>query len=252
MSLNEELAEIQRKWNPPVELLSSGPRDIRLSSAGIVIAGLAVLMFVGAIAAAVGLSRLAAREDMERQTLRKAGVEVPAVVTRHWHTGGKDDTPKIAYEFRYDGRTYHGSSQAPRVIWRRLVVGSPITVRVVPSSPELNHPADWERETMPRFLPGMIAASLVLPGLLIAFIIRREMALLSDGRPAPARVTNCRRVKNGHRVKYEFPTLNGVVIQGRGEARRAQPVGATICVLYDRDNPNRNAPYPLKLVRVDR
>ena len=82
-------------------------------------------MFAGAIAAGVGLSRVAARQQTERAALRAAGAEVEAMVTRHWRTGDKSETPKIAYEFQYGGQTYHGSSDAPRRIWRTLSVGSP-------------------------------------------------------------------------------------------------------------------------------
>ena len=101
-------------------------------------------------------------------------------------------------------------------------------------------------------LPGLIAALLVILSGLMVLVIQRERGLLSEGRPAPARITKVRRVKNGHVLRYEFATLNGEVVKGSGESRRAQPVGATLCVVYDRDNPRRNARYPLKLVRVDR
>jgi hypothetical protein len=252
MSLNEDLSALQQTWRAPLELTQSGSRNVRLSAGGIVFACFAALMFAGAIAAGVGLSRLSARQQRERESLRNAGVEVPAVITRHWHTGGKDDTPKIAYEFAYGERTYHGSSDTPRRIWRSLSVGSPIAVRVVPLNPELNHPAEWESDGIPRVLPGILAALLVMIGMLMVFVIRREMRLLSEGRPAPGRVTKCRRVKDGHMLRYEFLTLDGSVVNGRGDARKAQPIGATLCVLYDRDNPKRNAPYPMKLVRIDR
>ena len=252
MSANEDLAALQRNWKAPAELAGSSQREVRLSAGGKVIAFLAFLMFAGAIAAAVGFSRLAARQESERADLRAAGVEVEGVITRHWRTGGENDTPKVAYEFRYDGHTYHGSSNAPRRIWRSQAVGSPITVRFVPSHPELNHPAEWEKHGMPKFLSGLISGSLVFLAALMVFLIRREMRLLSEGRAAPGLVTKVSRVKNGHLVRYEFRTLNGEVVKGRGESRRAPAVGATICVVYDRDNPRRNATYPLKLVRVDR
>jgi hypothetical protein len=252
MNANVDLAAMQRDWKPPVELSGSGPREVRLSAGGKVLAFVAALMFGGAIASGVGLTRVAARQETERKSLRAAAVEVQAVVTRHWRTGGKSDTPKIAYEFEYAGHTYHGSARAPRRIWGALSVGASIPIRFLPSNPELNHPAEWESDVLPKVMPGIIAASLVLVGLLMVFIIRREMGLLTEARAAPGRVTRVRRVKNGHFLNYEFATLAGEVLKGRAEVRKAQPVGATLCVLYDRDNPRRNAPYPLKLVRVAR
>jgi hypothetical protein len=118
MSANEDLVALQRNWKPPGELSGSSQREVRLSTGGKVIACLAALLFGGAIAAGVGLSRVAARQEGERTNLHAAGAEVEGVVTRHWRTGGKSDTPKIAYEFRYNEHTYHGSSDAPRRIWR--------------------------------------------------------------------------------------------------------------------------------------
>src|SRR4051794_16854999 len=124
MSANEDLAALQGNWTPPAELTGAGPRDVKLSGGGIAIACLAVLMFAGAIGTAVGLSRVLARQEASRASLREAGVVTEALVTRHWRTGGKSDTTRIAYEFEYAGQTYHGSSQTPAWIWRKLVVGS--------------------------------------------------------------------------------------------------------------------------------
>jgi hypothetical protein len=252
MSANEGLAALARNWKPPVELSGAGPREVRLSAGGKAVTCLAVLIFGGAVAAGVGLSRVAARQQTERATLRAAGAEIEGMVTRRWRDGDKSETPRVAYEFQYGGHTYHGSSGAPRRTWDSLAVGSPLTVRFVPANPKLNHPAEWETDVLPKFLPGVISAILVLLGGLIVFAIRRESRLLSEGRPAPARVTKVTRVKNGHMLRYEFRTLNGEVVKGRGHSRRAQPVGVTLCVVYDRDNARRNEPYPFNLVRVDR
>ncbi len=253
MNDHDELAELQRSWTPPAELSGSGSREVRLSGRGIFIACLSALMALGGIAAAVGFSRMAARQERERDSLRGAGVEVQAVVTRHWRTGGKSDTRKIAYDFEYQGRTYHGSSEAPRSIWPSLAVGSAIAVRFVPTNPDLNHPSDWEVNVIPKFVPGAMSAFLIGLGTLLVFLIRRQSQLLSDGRPAPARVTGHFRVKQGYMLKYEFRTLSGEVVKGRGGARRKPlPAGSIVCVVYDSDNPRRNALYPFELVRLAR
>ena len=253
MNANEELAALQRDWKPPSELRAMGPREVRLKTCGVALACLAALLLIGAIAAATALSRVRARQASQNAVLRAAGAEVEATVTRHWRSGDKNDTLKVAYEFQYGGQTYHGSSDTPGSIWRTLAVGSPIAVRFVPTRPELNHPAGWEGNIMPKFVPFLVAGMLVAPGLIIVYSIRREMSLLSEGRPALARVIGHRRTQHGKVVKYEFATLNGGIVQGRtGPRHKAPPVGSTLCIVYDRDNPKRNAPYPLKLVRVDR
>ena len=54
-----ELSELRRSWTPPPELAGSGPREVRLKTAGKALAVMAAALFVGAIAADLGLSRLA-------------------------------------------------------------------------------------------------------------------------------------------------------------------------------------------------
>ena len=248
-----ELSELRRSWTPPPELAGSGPREVRLKTAGKALAVVAAALFVGAIAADLGLSRLAQRQAAEREALRSTSIETRAVVTRHWHTGGNGDEARIAYTFEYEGQTYHGSSAAPQRIWRGLDVGSPITVRLVPGRPELNHPSEWDPGVVPPWLGAAIAAWLALMGVLLVFIIRRETGLLRDGRAAPARITGHRRVKDGHAVKYEFALPEGGVRKGSGTVHRLPPaVGSTACVVYDPENPKRNRLYPMRLARVDR
>jgi hypothetical protein len=244
----------QSKWKPPAELSGGAWRETRLTGAGIGVAILAALLFAGSLAAGFGLSRLRARQAAEQVALRETGVEARAVVTRHWRTGGKDDIPKIGYSFECQGQRCSGTAKTPHRIWQTLAVGDSIPVRFVPSNPLLNHPADWEFEVMPGWVPGVLAAALTLPGLLIVFLIRRQTRLLADGRPALATITGYRRVQHGRKMlKYEFKTLDGAVVKGHGgQTRRPPAIGSTLTVLYDRDNPKRNAPYPLELVRIDR
>src|SRR3954467_46534 len=120
MSEQEDLAELQRNWTPPMELAGSGPREVKLRGAGIAMVCLASLMFLGGIAVMVGLGRKAAQQASETASLRTEGVEAQAVVTRHWRSGGKENTPQIEYEFEHEGRTYHGWSAAPLRIWRAM------------------------------------------------------------------------------------------------------------------------------------
>ncbi len=253
MERDRELAEIGRHWRPPVELTGSTPREVKMSGGGRVVAGLAIAMFAGAVAAAVGLSQVASREASDAKALKVSGVEVQAEVIRHWRPGGKDSPPRITYEFRHDGRTYHGTARTPRKIWEGLVIGSPVAVRFLPERPEVNRPAAWRTDDLPWWLPGAIALGLVLIGLALLWLIRRQMSLLAEGRAAAAVVVGHTRVKHGQALKYEFALLGGGTAMGRGgQTRNPPPVGSTICVLYDRDNPKRNAPYPFEMVRVVR
>jgi hypothetical protein len=253
MERYQELTRLQRSWRPPVELTSSTPRDVELSGGGRMVAVLAAVLFLGAIASALGLSRVQSREAAASRAIQ-GGSETQAVVTRHWRTGGDDSRRRIAYQFEYQGRMYGGTATTPRAIWTTLAVGSPIAVRFDPDRPESNHPAGWQQPRgMPWWLPGAASAGLVALGVLVVWLIRRQLALLSDGRPAAALVTAHKRGQHGKSIVYEFALLGGGVGKGRGgERHKPPPVGSTVTVVYDRDRPGRNAIYPMSMVRVVR
>lgn len=254
MDRYQELAQLRRDWKAPVELTVSTPREVKLAGGGIALGVLAGALFLGAIATAVFLSRVAARQADEAQELRASGVVVQGTVTRHWRTGGKDSKHRIEYELQYGGTVYRGSSNAPRGIWTRLTVGSPIDVRLVPGKPERSHPAEWDVNVLPAWLPPGLAAFLVALAVFLIWIIRRQIQLLSEGRPAPAVVVGHRRAEHGKKaLKYEFALMEGGIGKGSGHpSRKPLAVGSVICVVYDRDNPRRNSPYPMEMVRVVR
>jgi hypothetical protein len=254
MERYHELAELRRDWKPPVELTVSTPREVKLRGGGIAVAILAAGLFAGAIASAALLSRVASRQADESRALRETGIVIPATVTRHWRSGDKEAQRRIAYLFEYQGRMHEGSSKTPKAIWARLEVGSPIDIRIVPGRPEVNHPAEWQRDDMPAWVPPGIAALLVAVGMFLIWLIRRQIRLLSDGRPAPAVVVGHRRVQHGQQaIKYEFALLEGGMSKGSGHpSRKPLAVGSVITVVYDRDNPKRNSPYPMEMVRVVR
>ena len=253
MERHRELTELTKSWKAPADLSLSCPREVKLAGGGIAIACMVVLFFLGAIAAGLGLSSISARQAGEKQVLSQSGVEAQGTVTRHWRTREKDPQDKITYEFRHEGRIYHGSTKTPRRIWQRLEVGSTLAIRFVPSNPEVNHPSEWEMDVMPAFVPGLLALVLAGIAMMLLWMLRRQMQLLADGRPGPAIVIGHKRVKGGKVLRYEFPLMDGNVGKGRGGQTRKPPeVGSVITVVYDRDNPKRNAPYPFDLVRVVR
>jgi hypothetical protein len=245
--------DVRQRWSRPSEVAGAGPREVRLSAGGTAIAFLALLMFAGAIATVIGLSRVSARETAERAQLDASSVEAQATITRHWRTDDKSDTPMIAYEFEYGGHKLHGTSSAPGKEWRALAIGDTIPIRVVPENPEWNHPSAWQMRVMPQWLPFLTGGLLAVIGLLLMALLQREKRLLSDGQAAPALVVGLRRVKGGQSLKYEFRLNNGEVMKGRGGQMRNPPeLGSVVTIIYDVENPKRNAPYPLDLVRVDR
>jgi hypothetical protein len=89
----------------------------------------------------------------------------------------------------------------------------------------------------------------------LTIAIRRQATLLRDGRAALARITNTKKRNLGDhstwRIDYEWRVLSGAVRSGRHDSgKNPAPVGALIPIVYDRENPQRHAPYPMSLVRV--
>jgi hypothetical protein len=253
MERHRELAELQKDWRPPVELSGSSSREVELSRGGKAVASLAIVLMLGAIASIVFLTREASRQAAETNHLLTAGLVVEGVITRHWRTGGEDSKHRIAYEFRHDGRLYGGSATTSKRLWAKLGVGSTVPVRFVPDRPERNHLDGSRTGNMPIWLPPALSALLVALAMLMVWLIRRQMQLLADGRPALARVVKHNSGQHGKSYTYEFPVLGGGTKKGNsGEISKPPAVGSTICVIYDRDNPGRNCPYPLSLVRVMR
>ena len=253
MDRYQELAELQRKWTPPAELTGSAPREVRLSGGGVGLAILAVVLFVAGIAGGFALQGTAARELVEQKLLREQGADVESQVLRHWRTRDKESRTMVSYTLEMEGRTYSKSVKVPRRIWQTLDVGSQITVRFLPSNPAINRPRDWETQpAVPVWLPIIVGLTGGAVGALLVVILKRQLQLLSEGRPAPAIVTRYSFAQHGSKnVHYEFPLLGGGVQRGkRGPTRSLPAIGSTLCVLYDRDNPRRNAPYPLDMARL--
>jgi hypothetical protein len=101
----------------------------------------------------------------------------------------------------------------------------------------------------------LLALPAGLGSLLIFFALSRARDLLSGGRPAEARVTEVHRQTHSHgsshRVELEFTVLSGAKHHGRLEQGSKPPaVGSTLIIVYDPDQPKRQARYPMKLVRV--
>jgi hypothetical protein len=254
MEQHRELAELQRAWKPPVELSGASSREVELSVGGKALACLAIALMLGAIASIVFLTREASRQAEAVEHMMTDGLVVDAVVTRHWQSGGEESRHRIGYEFQHDGRTYAGAGKLPKRTWARLSVGSPVSVRYLPEQPQRNQLADARNSGMPLWFPPGLSVLLVAGALLLVWLIRRQMRLLSEGRPAVARVVKHTSGQHGKSFTYEFPVLGGGTRKGSSgaEVRKPPAVGATLCVIYDRDNPGHNSPYPLSLVRVMR
>ena len=237
-------------WTPPDGLGYSSLRPVRLTGAGIALLVVAAMMLLGAVAAGIGLGTTAGRQGKEHRLLLEQGANTDARITRLWRSGGEDQQHWVSYRFTVQERAYETRKTVPARIWQKLTVGSSLPVRFLPSNPKVNHPSGWNDTPMPPWVPYLVSLALVVAAWGCTIRLRTEMRLLTEGRPAPGTVTGQRRTKDGTVIRYEFQLLNGATAKGRGQTRRPPAIGSQICVLYDPENPRRNAPYPLSLVKL--
>lgn len=245
-----QLVELQRSWTPPDGLDRCRPRPVGLTGGGKAVLALTVALFVGALGAGIVLEITGAREAEEQRLLREQGADTEGRVTRVWRSRNDSKQPWVAYRFTAQGRTYERQAKATLQVWRNLRAGSELPVRYLPSNPVLNHPRGWQQKAMPVWIPYLVAAALIAFGWLATQAIRSQRWLLAHGRPAPALVTRHTETQHGKTIYYEFPLLSGAIAKGQsGPSSKPPTPGSTICVFYDPDNPRKNAPYPLSLVK---
>ena len=243
--------KLKNNWTPPDGLGYSGLRPVQLTGAGIVSLVVAAALLLGAVAAGIGLRTTASRQAQEHRLLREQGFNTDARITRLWRSTGKDTRDWVAYRFTVQEQVYETRKVVPARIWRELQAGSSLPIRFLPSNPKVNHPSAWNDSPMSLWIPYLAFGGLAAIACVCAIRLRNQMQLLTDGRPAPGIVTGHWRTKDGTILRYEFLLLNGATAKGRGgQSRRPPAVGSPICVLYDPENPRRNAPYPLTLVKL--
>ncbi len=242
-------------WQPPTELARSRPRFVVLTGAGQTTVAFVVALLLGALAAGLGLYLAAERARGRRESVERNGVIADAEVVELLETRRKEKRYTVVYRYNAGTRAYDGRARVGRAYWRALQVGSRIPVRYLPGAPE----ESWIRGREPKGVPYWVVplgpAGLVLAAWALAWRLRRQRELLSEGRPALARVTHSKKVvhQHGHlyRVYYQFQMLSGATRTGQFDvSRKPPPAGATLTIVYDPDDPDRQARYPLSLVRV--
>jgi hypothetical protein len=252
MDRREELAELTRKWTPPPELSGTGMREVTLSRSGVGVLVAAAFFAVGGVVLGIALVEKSVHESNELAAVHSQGQDTEGRITRLWREDDKERTPRVTYEIQVDGRAYGRAARAPLKVWKSLSMDSPLPIRYLPSDPSHSHPRDWAEPALPLAVGPFVGMLMAGVGVLFVVFVQRQKALLRDGRPAPAIITRSSRGPHGEKfAHYEFALLGGSVMKGKSGSRRKLPtIGDTLCVIYDRDNPKRNATYPLDLVRV--
>ena len=241
----------------PPELAGAVPRDVRLTTGGLVVAALAVAMALGALVAGIVMSVVYMRASDERQLRERDGVAADAAVVQVVERRGDGPHRVVTYRYDVSGRSYTGRATLRNSDRRVLRPGEPVRIGLVPSQPERSWMMGYERTGVPLWEIPLTASSLFAAAMGLVWSVRRQWILLSEGRAARARVTALKRVSSDkgkrYRVTYEFQTLSGALQRSRSDIGKTPPaIGAIIPVVYHRDWPEWSATYPMQLVRPGR
>jgi hypothetical protein len=250
------MTELPHVLAVPTALATSRPRDVALTGGGRTLVVLAVLLFMAAIGAGVGMYSVARRQADDRRVIVEEGVTTIGVVTRLRSDG--DDRRQVGYKFAVNGRVVRGERQVSGERRQTLVPGSPIDVRYLPSDPTVNDLGGRPRSGMPIALPFVVAPAIAALAVFCLVRVYRQRRLLSEGRVAPATVTGHAKHESSHgathlAIKYEFSLLSGAMASGKSGASSKPPaLGSVITIVYDPDQPRRNAVFPFSLVKPAR
>jgi hypothetical protein len=239
------------------ELLGSVPRDVRLTAGGFAVAVTAIALAIAALASAIVMSVAYARSESERQLRGRDSRTADAEVVQIAVTRGEDRRRTVTYRYDVDDRRYVAAARLRGGDRRDLKNGDPILIRYLASRPQTSWLAGYEPGGFPLWAIPIVVVSLLLAAGAVAWSVRRQWVLLSEGRVAQARVIETKKVSRNHRtsfrVSYEFRTLSGAKQTSRCEVGKTPPpIGSVIPIVYHRDQPQWSAAYPFQLVRPGR
>lgn len=239
---------------PATALPRSVPRDVQLTISGRVVVVMAMLFMLGGIGGGVGLYTSSRRQAAVHHDLVERGVTTVGHVSKLWTNG--DDRRRVAYRFAVNGRTFENRTRVADSVRRTLRVGSPIDVRYLPASPEVNDLGGSPRGPIPLPIPFVVGALALTCGVLCLVGVARQRRLLAEGWVTQGIITGSSTHKNQHggthrTLRYEFTLLSGAKASGKSDTSSKLPVvGGTVWVVYDPDSPARNRTYPFSLVKA--
>jgi Protein of unknown function (DUF3592) len=242
-------------WKPPRELDRPLPRPVRLTGGGILLYVLSAVLLAGGVMGAIWLDGKWRAQQAEARRMIDEGRQTEGAVTRLWRGGEDSEDYRVDYRFTVHGRDYDGYAIIGGEYWQRLHLLSPIPVRYLPSDPTHSYPSDDPPSPLPAWVPFLIGGIFAATGAWMPLKVRRQRRLLERGRPAPAVVRRLRKWRTTNETQnfiyYEFALAGGGVCKGRSSVnRKTMSAGSVICILYDPDDPRRNAAFPLFAVRL--
>jgi hypothetical protein len=236
-------------WAPPRELTRALPRETQLTGRGKFMVTMAWLFLIAAIPLYVWMHNQQVQTGEHNELLRTQGKEANAEIVRLWRRD-RGRVAMVGYAFTANGGRLTGESSVPSAIWPGIQKAGFLPVRYLPSDPAINHPAAWEANTSPAWMPFVFPAMLAGGGAFLLWNLHRQSLLAAEGTPVVGVVTKCFRIKNGWVVRYQFRMKDGTVASGRDRRDRKLEAGVPVCVLYRPDNPRQNQLYPTCMHRV--
>lgn len=238
-------------------LLRSTPRQVRLNTSGVIMMIVAAALVIGGVWGGMELYRRAKLSERQVALLASEAITTDAEVIRVQRRGGGNDRRStVHYRYVVGDREHSGATTVRRAERDRYVPGSQIAVRYLSSEPGTSWMEGYAPRRQPIWPAFVVPASCAVSALTIALLIRRQSNLLTHGRPAAAVVTKVEKKRSDKgtywRVHYEWTLLSGAKRTGHYKHGKKDPppVGATIPIVYDRDQPARNSRYPLSLVAL--
>lgn len=242
-------------WRMPRELDRYLPREVQWSPAGWVLSLLSFALLIAAVVTPALLWNFGERSAAQITRLQSEGIRADAVVVETgWARGEQPRRRFIRYRYEVGGRSYSRQQRLrPR---ESRSIGDLMPIRYLPEAPETAWVVGYEPRIVPEWLGLLMGAVLLFPILPLRYVLRRQSRLLSEGRATEARVIQSKKVLDGEssyqRVEYEFRALSGATrrVIVHASLRAVVAPGSSATLLYDPDDPNRFAIYPLSLVRV--
>ena len=198
-------------------------------------------------------------EDLRRHTENESRI-------RRLMAEGRDTEAEVTgvssggvyYRYAIDGRKYGAYAAIASESSHKPQVGSSLTVRYLPSDPAHAYPsAHPQSRADDQFIVWLmpclfLAFPLAFAALQLSFVWPQHR-LLAGGHASRAVVTRCRVSQGrsaGYVFYYEFPVPDGGLCQGKGFSGSPLAEGSVVTILYNPNNPRRNAPYPMDTVRL--
>lgn len=242
-----------RDWRPPHELRWPAPRRVQITTGGLALCLITIAIVVCGDEGMLSYDRdVKTRAAAVQERIRNSR-EADGVVTSHWSVGLRHTDYFVSYRYSAEGTEWNAAMiRMTWWQWRRLDVGSPISIVYTPGDPANSFPKNNPPYVPPSWLAWAIIPILTAFGILPFAAVLRARRYLVYGKPAPARVLPANwRPGKAATVNYRFPLGDGRTCDGSFVTTNVPPPDhSVIPILYDPDNPRHSTRYPVSLVKI--